>query len=584
MEPIVEAQNLTKHYGDVEALAGLDLVAASGKVLAVLGPNGAGKTTFVRTIATLTRPDAGTLRVAGIDVVRHPERVRRVIGLAGQTAAVEPAMTGRENLRMVARLFGHGRREGRVAADSVLEQLGLTEDGDRLVRTYSGGMRRRLDLGASLVGAPRLLLLDEPTTGLDPRSRNELWRAIEALVDQGTDVLLTTQYLDEADRLADQIAIFDHGRLVAEGTPGELKSRAGHDVIDVRVRDAEDLGARRRVARHRGDGRPGALARRAAGDRRRRGARRRDPRARRRRRRARRHRAAPPDARRRLPRPHGPHHRRTDPRGGPRMNTLAPAGTAGALTTTGTVAVRTGLQLARTPQVLGIAVVQSVLFLLMFRYVIGGAIGVEGVSYVDFLVPGFVVAGLIFTAGGSAVAVAEDAASGLYDRLRSLPIPGVAVLAGRSLADAALMLFVALVTLGVGVLVGFRVDGSAGEALAAIGLVAVFSVAFAWVFVWLGLVSGSAQAAQGLGILGVPFSFLSSAFVPVDSMPAALEAFADHQPLTFMVDAVRGLLLGDAATATFEHSLSYHVTGSLLWSLALVAVFAPLAVRAYRRR
>ena len=241
MEPIVEAQNLTKHYGDVEALAGLDLVAASGKVLAVLGPNGAGKTTFVRTIATLTRPDAGALRVAGIDVVRHPDRVRRVIGLAGQTAAVEPAMTGRENLRMVARLFGHGRRESRVAADAVLEQLGLTEDGDRLVRTYSGGMRRRLDLGASLVGAPRLLLLDEPTTGLDPRSRNELWRAIEALVDQGTDVLLTTQYLDEADRLADQIAIFDHGRLVAEGTPRELKSRAGHDVIDVHVRDAEDL-------------------------------------------------------------------------------------------------------------------------------------------------------------------------------------------------------------------------------------------------------------------------------------------------------------------------------------------------------
>ena len=266
------------------------------------------------------------------------------------------------------------------------------------------------------------------------------------------------------------------------------------------------------------------------------------------------------------------------------MNALVPAGTAGALTTTGTVAVRTGLQLARTPQVLGIAVVQSVLFLLMFRYVIGGAIGVEGVSYVEFLVPGFVVSGLIFTAGGSAVAVAEDAASGLYDRLRSLPIPGVAVLAGRSLADAALMLFVALVTLGVGVLIGFRFGGSAAEALAAIGLVAVFSVAFAWVFVWLGLVSGSAQAAQGLGILGVPFSFLSSAFVPVDSMPAALEAFADHQPLTFMVDAVRGLLLGDAATATFEHSLSYYVTGSLLWSLALVAVFAPLAVRAYRGR
>lgn len=266
------------------------------------------------------------------------------------------------------------------------------------------------------------------------------------------------------------------------------------------------------------------------------------------------------------------------------MTVLVPTGTAGPLTTAFTIAARTGLQLARTPQVLGIAVVQSVLFLLMFRYVIGGAIGVEGVSYVEFLVPGFVVSGLIFTAGGSAVAVAEDAASGLYDRLRSLPIPGIAVLAGRALADAALMFFVALVTLLVGVIVGFRFGGSAAEALAAIGLVAVFSLAFAWVFVWLGLVSGSAQAAQGLGILGVPFSFLSSAFVPVDSMPAVLEVFADHQPLTFMVEAGRGLLLGDAATATFEHGLSYYVIGSLLWSVVLALVFAPLAIRAYRRR
>jgi ABC-2 type transport system ATP-binding protein len=242
MEPIVEAESLTKRYGEVEALAGLDLVAPAGKVLALLGPNGAGKTTFVRAIATLTRPDAGSLRVAGIDVGRQPDRVRRVIGLAGQYAAVEPAMSGRENVRMIARLFGHGRRQSRLAADSVLEQLGLTDAADRLVRTYSGGMRRRLDLGASLVGAPRLLLLDEPTTGLDPRSRQELWRAIEALAANGTDVLLTTQYLDEADRLADHIAIIDHGRLVAAGTAAELKSRAGRDVIDVRVRDAGQLG------------------------------------------------------------------------------------------------------------------------------------------------------------------------------------------------------------------------------------------------------------------------------------------------------------------------------------------------------
>lgn len=264
--------------------------------------------------------------------------------------------------------------------------------------------------------------------------------------------------------------------------------------------------------------------------------------------------------------------------------TLAPTGTAGPLTTAATIAVRGLRQLARTPQVLGISVVQSVLFLLMFRYVIGGAIGVQGVAYVDFLVPGFVVSGLIFTAGGSAVAVAEDAASGVYDRLRSLPIADVAVLAGRVLGDATLMIFVSLTTLLVGLAVGFRFGASTADVIAALGLVGVYAIALAWVFVWLGLVSGSAQAAQGLGIIGVPFSFLSSAFVPTHTMPAMLRVFAEHQPLTFMVNAGRGLLTGPAATATFDHSLSYYVIGSLLWSLALVAIFAPLAVHAYRRR
>ena len=240
MTPTIEAQGLEKHYGKVRALDGLDLVAERGQVVAVLGPNGAGKTTFVRAVATLVRLDGGTLRVAGHDVAREPQAVRAAIGLAGQFAAVEPAMTGRENLEMVARLFGQDRRAARTSAAAVLDQLGLVEDADRLARTYSGGMRRRLDLGASLVGKPRLLLLDEPTTGLDPRSRIELWDAIRALVDQGTDVLLTTQYLDEADQLASQIVIVDHGRVVASGTPAELKRRISRDVIEARVRGSGD--------------------------------------------------------------------------------------------------------------------------------------------------------------------------------------------------------------------------------------------------------------------------------------------------------------------------------------------------------
>jgi ABC-2 type transport system ATP-binding protein len=241
--PILQARGLVKRYGKTQALAGLDLVAEPGRVVALLGPNGAGKTTFVRAVATLLRPDAGTLHVDGIDALRKPARVRQVIGLAGQFAAVEEAMTGRENLEMVGRLFGLGKKAAKAAAVRVLAQMQLTDDADRLVRTYSGGMRRRIDLGISLVGTPRLLLLDEPSAGLDPGSRLQLWDAIRGLVVTGTDILLTTQYLEEADRLASDIVIIDHGKVIAAGTPAELKTRAGDDMIEVHVHDADDLPA-----------------------------------------------------------------------------------------------------------------------------------------------------------------------------------------------------------------------------------------------------------------------------------------------------------------------------------------------------
>ena len=250
MTPTIEAEGLSKRFGTTVALDGLDLVAEPGQVVAVLGPNGAGKTTLVRAVATLLRPDDGSLRVVGHDARRDPAAVRREIALAGQFAAVEPAMTGRENLQMVARLFGLDRRTARARAERVLAQLGLGEAAGRLARTYSGGMRRKLDLGASLVGEPRLLLLDEPTTGLDPRSRIELWDAIRELVEGGTDVLLTTQYLDEADNLASHIVIVDHGRSVAAGTPAELKRRVGGNVVEVHVRRREDMSAVADALRH----------------------------------------------------------------------------------------------------------------------------------------------------------------------------------------------------------------------------------------------------------------------------------------------------------------------------------------------
>ncbi|WBB58376.1 ATP-binding cassette domain-containing protein [Streptomyces sp. WMMC500] len=241
------AEGLRKTYGRKgaakAALAGLDLAVPAGTVHAVLGPNGAGKTTAVRILATLLRPDAGTARVAGHDAVREPDEVRYRIGLLGQHAAVDEVLSGRQNLELFGRLYHLGRAGARRRAATLLARFGLDDTGDKPVGQYSGGMRRRLDLAASLLMRPQVLFLDEPTTGLDPRGRTEVWQAVRSLVGDGTTVLLTTQYLEEADQLADRVSVVDHGRVVADGTSDELKALLGGDRIDVVVRDADRLDA-----------------------------------------------------------------------------------------------------------------------------------------------------------------------------------------------------------------------------------------------------------------------------------------------------------------------------------------------------
>src|SRR3954464_13767728 len=236
-EDAVMVEGLKKSYGSVRALCGVDFSARTGSVLGLLGPNGAGKTTAVRILATLLEPDGGSARVAGLDVVRDAAALRAQIGLAGQYAAVDENLTGAENLEMVGRLYHLGRDQSRQRAEELIERFDLVDAAKRPAKTYSGGMRRRLDLAAALVARPPVLFLDEPTTGLDPRSRLGLWATIEARVAQGTTVLLTTQYLDEADRLADRIAVIDHGRVIAEGTPDELKDRVGGERIEAGLCD-----------------------------------------------------------------------------------------------------------------------------------------------------------------------------------------------------------------------------------------------------------------------------------------------------------------------------------------------------------
>jgi oleandomycin transport system ATP-binding protein len=235
--PAIEATGLIKQFGKTKALDGVDLVVPQGRVLGLLGPNGAGKTTAVRILATLLRPDGGQARVCGYDVQQDAHQVRQLVGLTGQYASVDEGLSGTNNLVMIARLLGIPRAQAKARAAELLERFDLTEAASRPAKTYSGGMRRRLDLAASLVGDPRVLYLDEPTTGLDPRSRTDVWRMVRALVADGVTVLLTTQYLDEADQMANDIVVIDHGKVIATGTPDELKAKTGGQVLEVTPAD-----------------------------------------------------------------------------------------------------------------------------------------------------------------------------------------------------------------------------------------------------------------------------------------------------------------------------------------------------------
>jgi len=604
--PSVLVEGVVKRFGATVALDGAGLEVPAGMVFGLLGPNGAGKTTLVRILATLLAPDAGRAEVFGHDVAGEPAAVRDLIGLTGQFAAVDELLTGRENLEMFGRLFKLSREDARRRAGELLERFDLAQAADRPARTYSGGMRRRLDIASSLLTRPQVLFLDEPTTGLDPRSRNEIWAIVRELRREGTTILLTTQYLEEADQLADRIAVIDRGKVIAEGTGNELKDRVGGQILEVELASAGQRDRAQALLAGVGCGEPQPderpdrltlpaprdglqLVEEAAAELRRAqigvsdiGLRRptlddvflqltgappsEDG-------------GGPSPRTRRRPRPQPPEPDAPAPRR-PVLRLRRPPLRAvrSAITDTAVVTGRNLRHFIRQPDLLVFSTIQPVLFVLLFVYVFGGAIGrslPHGVAYVDFLLPGVFVQSVTFGASQTAVGLKEDLTRGVVDRFRSMPMARSAVLAGRTVADLVRNIVVIFLMIAVGYLVGFRFLGGIAGAVGCIAVVAAFGFALSWIFAVVALTVRGAETAQTAGFVVIfPLVFASSVFVPVSTFPDWLQAFATINPVTVTADAARSLaLFGTTAS----------LGAAAAWIGGLLAVFIPLSVWRYRQ-
>ena len=603
--PAIEAVDLVKTFDDFTAVDGVSFTVPAGTVFSMLGPNGAGKTTTVRMMTTLSIPTSGTARVAGFDVVAEPDAVRHRMGLTAQSATVDELLTGRENLRLIGDLYGLDRRLVKSSIEELLERFSLSEAGNKVVKDYSGGMRRRLDLAASLIATPPVLFLDEPTTGLDPRSRVELWGVLRDLVRDGTTLFLTTQYLDEADQLADRIVVVDHGRIIAEGTPLELKDQSGAASLVVTVSRPAEVDAAAEIVRSE-VGEIHVDARRPAHHRARRRGRRPHPDrgpARRGRHRPRRHRPAAAQPRRRLPQPHRPPGRgragvvprRADHGGGPMTSTTATHFQAthpderGATSTRqiGALIRRNLTHIKRQPEMLTDVTIQPVMFVLLFAFVFGGSINIPGVDYKEWLLPGIMAQTMAFSSFVVAIGLNNDLGKGIVDRFRSLPIGRGAVVVARSVSSlihSSLGIVVMSVT---GLFIGWGINDGLAKGLVGYGLLVLFGFMMIWIGILVGSSLRSVEAVQGVMFVTIfPITFLSNAFARPEGMPPVLRWLAEWNPISALVQALRELwgnegfpLPPDAALP-----LQYPVTATLIWTLGLSAILAPLAIRAYVRR
>lgn len=592
----IETQNIRKTFGNKTAIENISLRVKKGTIHAILGPNGSGKTTLVRLCTTLLTADSGSIRVGGHDTRKQAVKVREIISLTGQNASVDEELTGSENLILFARLLGYSSSESESKSKSLLNFFELADSGKQLVKYYSGGMRRKLDLAISMLRTPEVLFLDEPTTGLDPRSRNELWTIIKQLSSQGTTILLTTQYMEEADRLADRITVLDRGVIISEGTSDELKAHVGGNILQVTLDGAGNLenrinGSRlesllgkaavidrengkltipvetpeqaiESLDRIRGEKlvitnfhltRPDldevflALTGRPAGE---------EEQAR----------DAAASSRADL--------RRAEI--GRLFGSPVSVRHAGIITQHLMFAWRALLKIKHIPEQYIDVLVTPIMFTFMFTYLFGGAVAGSTREYLQFLIPGILVQTLSFNTMYAGMNIHTDVSKGIFDRFRSMPVWLPAPLAGIFIGDVFRYLISGIVVMVFGVMIGFRPEaGATGIALAFL-ISIFFASSISWMAVIIGLTFRNASAVMSVGwLILTPVVFMSNIYVDPATMPEWLQRYIALNPLSWQVDAVRSLLAG-----RFElQVISLALAGSLVIGLLL----APVGIYFYRK-
>lgn len=594
----IEARGIRKSFGSKVAIEQISLNVNRGDIHAILGPNGAGKTTFIKILATLLKPDEGAVKVLGHDLISQGSEVRKLISLTGQNASVDDELTGYENLYLFARLLGFSASAAKKRAVDLLVSFELDSSANKLVKSYSGGMRRRLDLAASIVKTPEILFLDEPTTGLDPKSRNNMWAIIRGLARQGSTVLLTTQYLEEADQLADRISVIDHGRVISEGTSDELKASVGANILHVYLQEIG--GGEESFASANRDGMDAIqvdhLAKKMSFS-------------------VKDHREAVgilDDLQKRnlsitgfnLARPNldevflaltgKPAEDETNAKAdstngesiveaevdGVSIEQLiegaAEPSDSSFFTNKLMFGWRNMLKIKHIPEQFMDVLITPIMFTFMFTYLFGGALAGSPQAYLQFFIPGILVQTVTFNAVYAGMNINGDISKGIFDRFRSMPIWLPSPLTGIFIGDFFRHLISGILVLLLGFILGFRTEAGILELAVSFALMIVFAMSISWVFIIMGLTMRSVSAVMSVGwLILMPVVFMSNIFADPATMPQWLQSFIAYNPLAWQVDAVRGLLAGNFSMK--------EILSAFGASAAISIVLAPIAIALYKR-